>query len=147
MLWGNLSTILLYVMLGTWYERCYLLAVVFPLRDSLQGWVGGSSYCLVHLRSCLSLLIVLVRSLDCFLSVIAESDVFNMYSAVTFWVMLSMWVISEVLLTVFRGGCFEQRQAIAQVNETIGRTTHPPLQRVTKWKNNVQQIAPLTPRA
>jgi len=29
---------LLYVMLSTWFERCYLLAVVFPLRDSLQGW-------------------------------------------------------------------------------------------------------------
>jgi len=81
--------ILLYVMSGTWCERCYLLAVVLPLRDSLQGWVGGSSYCFIHLRSCLSLLIVLVRPLYCFLSVIAELGVFNMYSAVTFWVMLS----------------------------------------------------------
>jgi len=25
-------------MLSTWCERCYLLAVVIPLRDSLQGW-------------------------------------------------------------------------------------------------------------
>ena len=62
-LWGNLSTILLYVMLSTWCERCYLLAVVLPLRDSLQGWVRGSSYCFIHLRSYLSLLKVLVRSL------------------------------------------------------------------------------------
>jgi len=31
----------LIVMLGTWSERCYLLAVVLPLRDSLQGRVGG----------------------------------------------------------------------------------------------------------
>jgi len=29
---------LLYVMLSTWCERCYLLAVVLPIRDSLQGW-------------------------------------------------------------------------------------------------------------
>jgi len=29
---------LLYVMLGSWCEQCYLLAI--PLRDSLQGWVG-----------------------------------------------------------------------------------------------------------
>ena len=57
---------------------------VLPLCDSLQGWVGGSSYYFVHLRSCLSLLIVLVRYLYCFLSVIAELGVFNMYSAVTF---------------------------------------------------------------
>ena len=46
--------------------------------------VGGSFYCFIHLCSCLSLLIVLVRSLYCFLSVNAESGVFNMYSAVTF---------------------------------------------------------------
>ena len=77
-------------MLGTWCELCYLLAIVLLLRDSLQGRVGGSSYCVLHLLSCLSLLIVLVWSLYCFLSVIAESGVFNMYSAVTFWVMLSM---------------------------------------------------------
>jgi len=31
---------------------------------------------------------------------------------------------------------YKQRQAGAQVNEIIGRT--PPLQRVTKWKNNGQ---------
>ena len=40
---------------------------------------------------------------------------------------------------------YEQRQAAAQVNETIGGTL--PLQRVTKWKNNGQQIASLTPCA
>ena len=55
-------------MLSTWCERCYLLAVVLPLRDSLQGWVGGSSYCFIHLRSCLSLLIVLVLSYTVFSS-------------------------------------------------------------------------------
>ena len=65
-LWGNLSTVLLYVILSTWCERSYLLAVVLPFRNSLQEW--GSSYCFIHLRSCLSLLIVFVRSLYCFLS-------------------------------------------------------------------------------
>ena len=31
---------LLYVMLSTWCERSYLLAVVLPLRDSLQEGEG-----------------------------------------------------------------------------------------------------------
>ena len=66
-LWGNLSTNTIVCNV-----RHVVWAMLFAGRCSSTSWLsagagGGSSYCFIHLRSCLSLLIVLVRSLYCFL--------------------------------------------------------------------------------
>jgi len=69
------------------------------------GGGGGSSYCFIRLRCCLSLLKVWCGLYTVFSLPVRKSAVFNTCYAVAFWVMLSVWVIGEALLTVLRCGC------------------------------------------